>query len=335
MNWKKDVLVFLESSGEDRHMTNQGLISEGRRIGTCLGGSLNALAFESIPEAPSMLEEFGVSTLYLLKGEVLKEYRCEVSAWAMGEFLLKNPPRLFLLAHSDRSRELAPRVAYALKSAAVTGCSDIRVKEGRVFFAKPVYEGQFEQEISFFAGLVEIATLRPEVLNRQQSLEVMSLDIKEIFIDVPNEIACTSSLGLIPPDFKTVDIEQAKKILGVGMGAADEETLLLIHELSELVEGSLGTTRLMVDDGHLPKERLIGQTGKQIAPDLYLALGISGSSHHVAGIQDARKIISINKDPGAPIWQFSDQGFVGDLKKILPKLLSRIRKWRSLSSHEE
>jgi electron transfer flavoprotein alpha subunit len=335
MNRGKDVLVFLESSGEDRQVTNQGLISEGRMIGKCLGGSLSALAFESIPEDPSMLEAFGVSTLYLLKGELLKEYRCEVFSWAMREFLLKNSPRLFLLAHSDRSRELAPRVAYALQSSAVTGCSDIRVKEGCVFFTKPVYEGQFEQEVSFSAGLLEIATLRPEVLNRQKSLEVMSLDVKEIHIDVPVEIAYTNSLELIAPDFKTIDIEHAKRIIGVGTGAADEETLLLIHELSELVEGSLGTTRPMVDDGHLPKERLIGQTGKQIAPDLYLALGISGSSHHVAGIQDARKIISINKDPSAPIWQFSDQGFVGDLKRILPKLLDRIQKWRSISSHEE
>ena len=334
MNRGKDVLVLLESSGEDRQVINQGLLSEGSKIGKCLGGSLSALAFESIPETPSMLEAFGASTLYLLKGELLKEYRCEVFSWAMGEFLLKNPPRLFLLAHSDRGRELASCAAWSLGSAAVNGCIDIRVEKGRICFTKPVYGGQFEQDVTFSSNSTEIATVRPRVLNRQRASEVTPLEVKEISIDVPVGIACTNHLELIAPDFKTVDIEQAKIIVGVGIGAADEEILLLIRKLAELIEGSLGTTRPVVDDGHLPRERLIGQTGKQVDPDLYLALGISGSSHHVAGIQDSRKIISINKDPRAPICQLSDVGFVGDLRSILPKLLNRIQEWRDFSSNE-
>jgi len=334
VNRGRDVLVLLESSGEDRQVINQGLLSEGSKIGKCLGGSLSALAFENIPETPSMLEAFGASTLYLLKGELLKEYRCEVFSWAMGEFLVKNPPRLFLLAHSDRGRELAPCAAGTLGSATVNGCIDIRVVKGKIYFTKPVYGGQFEQDVVFSSNAAEIATVRPGVLNRQRASEVTPLEIKEIPIDVPGEIACTNHLELIAPDFKTVDIEQAKRIVGVGIGAADEETLLLIRKLAELIEGSLGTTRPVVDDGHLPRERLIGQTGKQVDPDLYLALGISGSSHHVAGIQDSRKIISINKDPRAPICQLSDVGFVGDLRSILPKLLNRIQEWRDFSSNE-
>ena len=104
--------------------------------------------------------------------------------------------------------------------------------------------------------------------------------------------------------------------------------IAVVEEFAELLQGSLGATRPVVDDGFLPKERMIGQTGKMVAPELYVSLGISGSPHHVAGIQDAEKIISVNKDVRAPIFQLSDIGFIGDLKQILPKLVKRIKEWK-------
>jgi electron transfer flavoprotein alpha subunit len=118
------------------------------------------------------------------------------------------------------------------------------------------------------------------------------------------------------------------------MGTVGDNLQILVRELADLLEGSLGSTRPIVDEGHLPKERMIGLTGKQISPDLYLALGVSGSPHHVAGIQGSKRIVCINKDPRAPIYQFCDAGFVGDIRNVLPKLISRIRAWKGASSNE-
>jgi electron transfer flavoprotein alpha subunit len=137
------------------------------------------------------------------------------------------------------------------------------------------------------------------------------------------------SLQLIPPDFKTIDILYAKRIVGVGSGCSD---LSLAEELAQLLEASVGTTRPMVDDGHIPKKRMIGQTGKTVSPGLYMALGISGSPHHVAGIQQSRQILSVNLDPRAPVFGFSDVGFIGDLNSLLPKLIDRIKRHKNEGS---
>jgi electron transfer flavoprotein alpha subunit len=141
--------------------------------------------------------------------------------------------------------------------------------------------------------------------------------------------ARVSRLELLEPDPQTVDIVHAERIVGVGAGAAREGLLDVVRELAALLQGAVGATRPVVDDGRLPKERLIGQTGKTVTPDLYLALGISGSPHHVAGVRDAGCILAVNRDDRAPIHGFSDTGFAGDLAEVLPALLQRIRRWRS------
>ena len=137
-----------------------------------------------------------------------------------------------------------------------------------------------------------------------------------------------TSLELLPPDPRTVDIVHARRVVGAGAGSASAELLAAVAELAELLEGSVGATRPVVDDGRLPKERLIGQTGKTVAPDLYLALGISGSPHHVAGVQGAGQIVAVNRDDHAPMLSFSDAAYIGDLEKLLPALVRRIREWR-------
>ncbi len=136
----------------------------------------------------------------------------------------------------------------------------------------------------------------------------------------------------LPPDARSVDLVHAKRIVAAGMGSASETLLAAVHELAGLLEGSVGATRPVVDEGRLPKERLIGQTGRTVAPDLYVALGISGSPHHVAGVRKADRVLSINRDVRAPIFQFSDVGYVADLEAVLPALIARIKEWRDAPS---
>ena len=125
-----------------------------------------------------------------------------------------------------------------------------------------------------------------------------------------------------------MDLVHAKRIVTAGMGAANEQLLAAVAELADLLEGSVGATRPVVDEGRLPKERLIGQTGRTVAPELYVALGVSGSPHHVAGVRKADRVLSINRDVRAPIFQFSDVGYVADLEEVLPALIEKIKAWR-------
>ena len=112
------------------------------------------------------------------------------------------------------------------------------------------------------------------------------------------------------------------------MGAATDDVLPLVEELANLIEGSIGTTRPVVDEGKIPKERMIGQTGKVVSPEFYLALGISGATHHVGGIQDSGKIVVVNRDAQAPIFRSSDVGAAADLKEVLPALIEKIKRAR-------
>jgi electron transfer flavoprotein alpha subunit len=325
MNQTGGVLVLLEWCGEERQAINTGLLGEGERIAKSLGTTVGAIAMGDTHET---FTELWVSDVYLLKGEALSEYRCEVFAWAIAAFLKKAAPRVLLAAHGDRGQELAPRIAFHLNSAAVTGCADITVKDGRIRYVRPVYGFQFVEEVSFSPGLAEIATILPEALDRRPAPKSEPPHVVEVPVEVPSDTAGSKHLGIIPPDFRMVDIGFAKRIVGAGAGTTDPELLALVEEFARLLEGSLGATRPMVDEGHLPKERMIGQTGKSVAPELYLALGISGSPHHIAGIQESKRIIAINRDVRAPIFQFSDIGFVADLKKVLPGLVARIKAWR-------
>ena len=152
------------------------------------------------------------------------------------------------------------------------------------------------------------------------------LEIRTIPIEVPPDLVLPTAMPPVAPDFKTVDIVYAGRIIGVGSGSRD--SIALVDELADLLGAAIGTTRVVVDDGFFPKIRMIGQTGKTVSPGLYLALGVSGSPHHVAGIQGSIEVLSVNTDPNAPIFGFSDKGFVGDLRSLLPKLVDRIRRYR-------
>jgi electron transfer flavoprotein alpha subunit len=332
MSVERDVVVFLETSGETKDEVNGGLLTEGYRLATGLGGHLSAIAVGVEEPDTGLLERCCVSRLYSLGGEELLDYSSEVFAWVTASAIREVPFRLLLFAHSDQGRDIAPRVASYLDTIAITDCVDIRIRNEELFFVRSVYGDQFEQESSYPSQAREIASFRIEFLEKRELSGKMSLEKHNIRMTVPKDLQRTRVVETTPPDYRTVDILHAKRIIGIGSGCGHLEVISLAEELSHLLEGSLGTTRPVVDEGVLPKDRMIGQTGKTVSPDAYLALGISGSPHHVAGIQRSRSILTVNRDPRAPIFSVADAGFVCDLRTLLPKLIDRIKRFRDQGS---
>jgi electron transfer flavoprotein alpha subunit len=299
----RDVIVVLESLDERAEAINRGLLAEGSRIANLLGGSLSALI-----EDPS---------------------RHSSHAWAeTAKMLLEGAPfRLLLFAHTNKGGELAPLIAQTLNAAAVMDCFDIRFKNKTLYYARYVHGGQFEQEVSF-TNPPEIASLNLESLEARAGFSAAPVPFKKISMRIPATADAKRTIQTISPDFRTIDIRYAKRILDIGAGCDQPELLELAEELSSLLEASIGTTRLVVDNGRIPKIRMIGQTGKAASPELCLALGVSGSPHHIAGIQKSAKIFAVNSDERAPIFGVSDAGFVIDLNSLLPKLICRIKHYR-------
>jgi len=315
------ILAVLEAADTEREGINRDLLAEAGRLANVLGTSLKAVSLGSSGYFPGM-ENYGVSDLYEIEASSGTNY----SKSLLLDFLGKVPlPRLLIFPSTDSCKSVASRVARGLGSPALIDVYDIRVRHGKLFYVKKCHDGKFEQEIAFGPGVVEVAAV---MRIPREPLWVEASFNKIEFVIKSKEDSRIKSLGVNPPDFHSVDIVHAAKIIGVGMGCADERTMKLVTELAEKIEASLGTTRPVVDEGLLPKTRMIGMTGKAVDPDFYFSLGVSGSPHHLAGIQKAKKIISINRDSGAPIFQSSDIGFVSDLREILPRLNSRIEKWR-------
>ncbi len=239
--------------------------------------------------------------------------------------------RVVLFADDDLGRQLAPVVALELRTAAVVGCADIVVRGGCAVYVKTVQGGWLERELTFAAGCIQVATVQIDTAPAAAAEPAAACGPQAplwIVAPVPAPESAglrVRRLDLEPPDPKTVDLAHARRIVGVGVGGASAELLDAVADLAELLEGSVGATRPVVDDGHLPKERLIGQTGRTVAPELYLALGISGSPHHVAGVQGAEHIVAVNRDEHAPIVSFSDASFVGRLEDVLPALVRQLR----------
>lgn len=248
-------------------------------------------------------------------------------AAAAADLVRRARPVAVILADTDTGRQLAPMIAHELGSGCVTGCSDVLVRGGALVFVKPVYGSWLEHDIEASPGTVPVATLDLAGLEAPDA-EAAGLPTPEVLEVHISSTSPVRRLGLVPPDPRSVDLVHARRIVAAGAGSASDRLLAAVRELAELLEGSVGATRPVVDDGRLPKERLIGQTGRTVAPDLYLALGLSGSPHHVAGVRRAERILAVNKDVRAPIFQFSDVGYVADLEVVLPALVERIKEWR-------
>lgn len=252
-------------------------------------------------------------------------------AAALADVAVRERPAAVLLADTDVGRQLAPMVAHRLGSGAVVGCSDVRVRDMTLVFVKPVYGGWLEREIGPVSGTVPVATLDLSGMEAPDSSSDGSPvpDMVPAVVEMPTPaVPLVRRLELVPPDPRSVDLVHARRIVAAGSGSASDDVLAAVRELAELLEGSVGATRPVVDDGRLPKERLIGQTGRTVTPELYLALGISGSPHHVAGVRKADRILAVNRDARAPIFQFSDVGYVADLEVVLPALVQKIKEWR-------
>jgi electron transfer flavoprotein alpha subunit len=299
----QDVVVVLEICDERARAINSGLLAEGSRIAGLLGGNLTAI-----------IEEPG---------------RHSNQAWvqAAKARLEAEAFRALLFAHTDKGSERAPLLAQALDASAVTDCFDVRCRDGNLYYARYVYGGQFEQEVSF-ANPPEIVSLNVESLEARAGCPGVAVPLKNISLPIPEIEDGKKTIKKIPPDFKTIDIRYAQRILDIGAGCDRPELLTRAEELGSLLEACVGTTRLVVDSGSIPKSRMIGQTGKAASPELCLALGVSGSPHHMAGLQKAAKILAVNSEERAPIFGVSDAGFVIDLKALLPKLVSRIKQYR-------
>jgi len=324
------VLPELESSAEEISKLTLGLLSEAKDIAERVGGTVTALILsDQSQDYSDVFGEYGVARAYVFIDPALEYFSVEAYAAALLEKAREDQPWLFIMGDTTVGREIAPRLAALLETGLISKCAriDLTLPEGPVFF-RPIYGDQLYQEIVFQAERPMLVTMDPRVLNIAPVSRKSKVITTVIEPKLSPETIKTRHLDFLPADFQTVDVTEADTIVSAGMGAIADDLLPLVEELAGLIEGTVGTTRPVVDEGKISKERMIGQTGKVVSPEVYLAMGISGATHHIGGIQESGKIVSINRDPRAAIFQNSDVGIAADIKDVLPVLISKIKQAR-------
>jgi electron transfer flavoprotein alpha subunit len=313
--------------GDTTGKLSPGLLTEAKDIAERVGGTVTAIAFgDEYQDISEVLGRHGADRSYFFKDPLLKYFPAEAGAAALLPKIKEEKPWLLLLGDTAVGRELAPRLATLLNTGLVTGCVKIALSDPeKPKFYRPVYAGQLWQEVVIDNARTMLVTMDTTVLNIRESPAVNPIT-EIIEAKLSPESIKTKHIEYLPAESQKVDVADAKTIVAAGMGAIDPDLFPLVEELATLLGGAIGTTRPVIDGGKIPRERLIGQTGKVVGPDFYLALGISGASYHVGGIQESGKIVAVNRDPGAPIFQTADAGAVADLRDVLPKLIARIKR---------
>jgi electron transfer flavoprotein alpha subunit len=313
------VLVLAEAkNGKLRNVSFEVLTVAGR---IASGGDIAACVFGSDGEKYSEeLAKYGAAKVFVLDNADLNQYTPDGYKQALLKVMDEYQPQVVLTGHTSIGKDIFPRVAARLNAAVVSDCTDVEVSGG-IVFTRPIYSGKAFQKKTITDGLV-MATIRPnniEAVENPAAGETVKLsaEIKDLRTVVREVVKKASG---------KVDLSEAKVIVSGGRGVKNSEGFKPLQELADVLGGAVGASRAACDAEYCDYSLQIGQTGKVVTPDLYIACGISGAIQHLAGMSSSKVIVAINKDPEANIFQVADYGIVGDLFEVVPLLTEEFKK---------
>lgn len=316
------ILVFVDLPGGELDETGRGLLSWGSRLAGILDSPWEAVT--PIPFDAKQMAGFGaygVPAVIRVDGASLLDTPALLGQ-TLADLAAGDGASLLVLPHNDLGATLAPVIAAALGAAILTEVAAARRGEDGLRLSRQALGGRVA-ETKVWDGSRPLVVTVPIRCLSQVLLPTVRPTAPAVDTWRPASApakAAARIIGRIPPDPQTVDLTEAEVIFSAGKGC-DAATFDQLKELCRLLNVSFGVTRPVFDLRWTGFERMVGQTGRTVTPRLYLALGISGSMHHIGGIKDSRRIVAVNSDAKAPIFPNTDEGFVADLKEVLPRLL--------------
>ncbi|MEA2570949.1 MAG: electron transfer flavoprotein alpha subunit [Acidobacteriota bacterium] len=310
------VLVFCEVQDGKLKKTSREALTIGNKLAQAAGGDLVAFATDSSVAAEA--GRYGAKKLYVAK---LDSYSTEIFTAAMQQVVNDVKPSVVLLGGTSNGRDLAPRLAARLDVGVASDVDRLEWTDGKVRARRPVYSGKAFATVDI-VGTPAIATTRP---NAFPAVEVGGAAAEVVEVNVTAE----SKAKLIDtkvPEAGELSIAEADIIVSGGRGLKEGQNFSYIRDLAHAIGGAVGASRATVDAGWIDHQHQVGQTGRVVSPNLYIAAGVSGAIQHLAGMSSSKHIIAINKDPEAPIFRVADLGIVGDLFTILPALTEEVKK---------
>jgi electron transfer flavoprotein alpha subunit len=324
----KEIIIMAEQKAGTIEEPSFSLLSEGKRLNEKLGSShhLSAIVLgHGLKDLERELGSYGADRVYFFDHPLLEKYEPDLYEGLVGNLLKEKDPDLFLLGATSLGGELAPRIAARLRVGLVTQCVDVVVDRDQFAVIKPVSDQYLYQKLIFRNPGLKMLTLSPSAMTKDDLEIEKRAEVIRIFPEIDPGQRRVRFIEFIKADPKTIGLEEADRIVcggrGVGKGGFD-----LIFQLADVLNGSIGGTRPIIDWGILPYERQIGQTGIEVFPTFLMALGISGANEFTVGIEGSKLTIAVNNDRKARIFKFADLGIIGDLHKIIPLIIDEIKR---------
>jgi electron transfer flavoprotein alpha subunit len=336
VNRNGEVWVFAEQHAGKLEDTPLELMGRARTLADTLGVQVGAVLLgHNIDGLAQKLIQFGADKIYVVDQEGLKDYQTTSYTKTLCQLIQKYEPQIVLYGATVTGRDLAPRIASAMKAGLTADCTDLRIGEHKINKTGVVHENLLLQIRPAFGGNI-IATIInydrwPQMATVREGVMVMPLaDTSRVGEVVHEKVTLTAEdLPLeILEELKTerkVNLKAANIIVAGGAGVGSRKNYQNIWDLANCLGGAVGATRAAIDLGYVDHDHQIGQTGTTVRPKLYIAAGISGAIQHQAGMDESQKIIAINTDPEAPIFGYAHYKIVGDLNTVIPMMIKAIR----------
>jgi len=303
------------------------LLGCGRKLADDLGEELcAALIGSDVSGIANEAIAFGADKVYVVNDPLLKDYQTDSYVSVMEKVIKQVTPQILILGQTAIGRDLAPRLAFRLEAAATMDCLELAIDPDskRLLQTKPVYGGN-AQAVFTYETYPQIATVRVKAMSPLAPDASRQGEVIAIEAGLDPSAIRTKVLEKVREEIEGIKLEDAEVVVGGGRGIGSAEGFKQLEELAKILKGAVGATRPPIDNGWASAGLQVGLTGKIIAPNLYIAVALSGASQHITGCSGSKNIVAINKDPEANIFKVAHYGIVGDWKQIIPAFSSKIK----------
>ena len=336
----KGVYVFAQQVDNELSGIAFELLGKAKELAKDLNTDVTAMLLGSgIKGLADQLAEYGADKVIVVDDPELKEYRTEPYAHAVSSVINEYKPEIVLVGATAIGRDLGPRVSARVATGLTADCTVLEIgdfplnpipgqeqKHNQLLMTRPAFGGNTIATIACPDNRPQMATVRPGVMQKIDPVQGAKAEVIEFNPGFTPDNKYVEIVEIVKKLSNTVDIMDAKILVSGGRGVGSKENFQILQDLADVIGGTVSCSRAVVDNGWMPKELQVGQTGKTVRPNVYFAIGISGAIQHAAGMEESDIIVAINKDETAPIFDIADYGVVGDLNKIVPKLTEELKK---------
>ena len=323
----KDIWVFIECFDGEPKRVGFELLGEGRKLADAIGQKLCAVVIgDKVQDAVEQSALYGADKIYVVQGPEYRFYTADAYGKAMLTLCDKYMPNAILVGATINGRDLGSKLAVSLRTGLTADCTALFMEDDNVVWERPAFGGNLYAQIICGESRPQMGTVRAGNFKRPAPNPDNKPEIIREEIHAAEDEIRTKVLDFVRAmESDGIKVEDAEIVVSGGRGMKNAENFKILQDLADVVGGAVGASRAAVDAGWMPQSRQVGQTGKTIAPTIYIACGISGAVQHLAGMSKSKIIVAINKDKTAPIFEVAHYGIVGDLFEIVPALTKELK----------